>query len=280
MLEKIGLYFNRYYYSDGQVYVKARLKECFKKRNIKLCCLEDNHSYMIFWDKDTLKAKDYELSGVRLLNSSSAIELCDNKALTYLHLAKENPNIKLINTKFAPLCFLEQTLPDWQFLNKVEKSFGYPVIAKHNVGSLGSAVFLLNDRVELDNFFVKNATVPCMYQECLKPSGIDYRIYTVGKNAIAGMMRKNEKSFVSNVEAGGKATLIDLNFKDYKILASLAEEIATALNLNYGAIDFCFCNKTNQFYFLEANSNAYFKAIEKLGKDIAEQLVNYICSII
>mgnify|MGYP002627967192 CR=1 FL=1 len=42
--------------------------------------------YVIFWDKDIVLAKQLENMGLKLFNSSRAIEICDNKALTYVEL--------------------------------------------------------------------------------------------------------------------------------------------------------------------------------------------------
>ncbi len=51
---------------------------------------------------------------------------------------------------------------------------------------------------------------------------------------------------------------------------------AKILGLTFGAIDFL-KGKDGQFYFLEANSNAYFKGIEELDIDIAGRIAAYIC---
>ena len=42
--------------------------------------------YVIFWDKDIVLAKQLENMGLKLFNNSRAIEICDNKALTYVEL--------------------------------------------------------------------------------------------------------------------------------------------------------------------------------------------------
>lgn len=280
-MKKIALIFNRYYLGEGQAYVKNRLTECLSKKNIQI--IEDNFfassgeedfleqiEAVIFWNKDVVLARHFENNGIKVFNCSKAIELCDCKIKTYQHIASFN--IPLISTIFAPLSFTKQSKPDKSFLDFVESKLGFPLIAKLSVSSLGKGVFLLEDRQQLDDFFVEHSLYAHMYQKCIKPVGTDYRVYTIGAKAVVAVERKNEKSFISNIELGGVARIVDLDEE----LIELSQKIATALKLDYGAIDFL-KDSSGKYYFLEANSNAYFRAVEGLGVNIAEPLVEYIC---
>jgi len=283
-MQKIALHFNRYYLDEGQTYVKKRLKECFADKGFlvveskEFACVgeieegfSELFSAVVFWNKDITLAKALEAKGIRVFNSSFSIGLCDDKAKTYQHIIKECSNVDVIPTVFAPLSYAKQQKSDKEFLDFVESKLGFPVIIKYNQGSLGKEVFLLHDKEELDKFFIDNSGIAYSCQKRIRPVGIDYRVYTIGGKAVAAVQRKNKKSFISNVEHGGEMKVIYLS----KDLIELSEQIATALKLDFGAIDFLRDNN-GKLYFLEANSNAYFRAIEGLGVKVAEPIVEYI----
>ena len=62
------------------------------KTNAEIICfidentIKDQYDFILFWDKDILLAKHLENLGLKVFNSSKAIELCDDKAKTALAL--------------------------------------------------------------------------------------------------------------------------------------------------------------------------------------------------
>jgi len=279
-MQQIAIVLNFYYSNDGQAYVLKRLVECFSKKGIDARVIDsfeeacDMPNDAIFFSKDLVLARQLERLGVRLFNSSKAIELCDDKSKTYQEIDAEwGKYVELIPTLFTPMSYKKLAETDKFFLDYVEHYLQYPLIAKHNTGSLGGGVFKLDNRKELDEFFILNSDIAHSYQKLIGQAGTDYRVYTIGGKAIAGLKRENKKSFISNIEHGGVGELIELD----RELIQLSERISSALNLDYGAIDFLKSESDNKYYFLEANSNAYFKTIERLGVDIAGRLVDYIC---
>ena len=98
--------------------------------------------FAIFWDKDVYLAKRLEESGVRLFNSATAVEICDNKILTALTL---NDKVKTPKTIIAPKTFEGVNYSDKTFLKNATKELGFPLIIKEAYGSFGHQVYLAND---------------------------------------------------------------------------------------------------------------------------------------
>jgi ribosomal protein S6--L-glutamate ligase/gamma-F420-2:alpha-L-glutamate ligase len=275
------LVFNRYYSDDGQAYVRARLAERLKARGavlespalyggIAAGLAVPKADFAVFWDKDVALAQFLERQGIRVYNRSGALEVCDDKRKTYEALT--GSSLTLIPTLFAPLAYRKTADGDDDLITAVEHALGYPAVVKENVGSLGQAVYLAKNRAELTALHRRLQTVPHQYQKFIGTPGRDLRIYTVGGKAVAAVRRENKKSFISNAAKGGTTEAITPD----KTLTDLAETAAKALGLDYGAVDFL-QGSDGQYYFLEANSNAYFKAAEAAGADIADRIAEHIC---
>ena len=94
----------------------------------------------VYLDKDRAAARMLEKSGIRLINSADAIEICDDKMLT--HIALANNDIPMPDSVYAPLCFSVDAEADNIFLKEAE-TLGYPLVAKKCFGSLGAGVELI-----------------------------------------------------------------------------------------------------------------------------------------
>jgi len=273
---------NRYLNTDGGQNAVRSLIKAFKNRGVTLqgiecfACHEVNlkklqGEFALFFDKDIILANFLKKSGIRVINAPLAIALTDDKAATYVHLSSFD-KVKLIPTIYGPLSYQKQKIVDGEFLDFVQKQFSYPIVVKHNTGSLGKQVFLAKNCSELKKLFLANSNIPHQYQSFIDCNNSDIRIYTIGGKVVASIKRFNSRSFISNASCGGEGEKIVVP----NSLKETAEFIARELNLDYGAIDFLFDG--SQYYFLEANSNAYFTLAEKLGIDIAGKLADFICN--
>ncbi|MBO4323447.1 MAG: RimK family alpha-L-glutamate ligase, partial [Clostridia bacterium] len=82
--------------------------------------------FIVYLSKDVLTAEILEKSGYKLFNSSKTIEICDDKALTYLALTGKG--IKMPKTVFAPLMYVENE--DLAFLEIVKSNLSFPIVVK------------------------------------------------------------------------------------------------------------------------------------------------------
>jgi ribosomal protein S6--L-glutamate ligase/gamma-F420-2:alpha-L-glutamate ligase len=269
---------NRYYLDEGMKYLLGRLIQSANDRGVTLthsiCPLVNEFKidlgqadFIIFWDKDVVACKVLENAGYRVFNSSETIRVCDNKTLTYLALSSFSC---LIPSVVSPVCFPISNNDDDELIAKVEE-LGYPLIVKESVGSLGMQVYLVENREELIKKSHELRHTPHLYQKYVgDEKGTDYRFYVAGENVVGVCKRINTTSFTSNVASGGRVETYEATDEE----KNLALSIAKALNMDFGSVDFLKDN--GKLYFVEANSNAYFKAIESLGVDVAGQYIDSI----
>lgn len=272
---------NKYYTDDGIEYVYTRLKEELAKGGASLervACptleygddgamrAECNADFAIFWNKDAAVARALEKL-MPVFNCGDAIEACDDKARTYAKIADNG--IRVPMTIVAPVRYDVTQDIDSELIDIAARKLGFPIVVKESTGSQGRQVYLAENIDELVALSQRLVHTPHVLQRyVVDERGVDVRIYVVGGRAIAGCKRRNTTSFKANVHMGGVAE----SFKPSAELLAEAEKISALLGLDYGSIDFL----TERGCFLEANSNAYFKAIEGLGCDIAGAYARHI----
>lgn len=269
---------NRYYLDEGMKYLVGRLIQSAKDRGVTLthsiCPIVKDlkaqigqADFVIFWDKDVVACKVIENSGIPTFNSSETIRICDSKALTYLALAGFDC---LIPTVFSPVCFPVSNNDDSELIKSVE-TLGYPLIIKESTGSLGMQVYLINNRAELIEKSHELRHTSHLYQKYVgDEKGTDIRFYVAGNEIAGACKRINTTSYTSNIAMGGRIEKYEASEQEKR----LALDIASALKMDFGSVDFI--REGEKTYFVEANSNAYFKAIESLGVDVAGQYIDSI----
>ena len=223
----------------------------------------------VFLDKDRAAARLLEKHGIRLFNSASAIEACDDKMLT--HIALANLNIPMPDTIYAPLCYYEDAKIPSEFLERVA-GLGFSLVAKQCFGSLGGGVFLIKTFDELEDYENRNKLTAHFYQKFIGCDGTDIRVIVIGGKFICAMRRKNESDFRSNIELGGKGEKIEAD----KNLKHLCERVAAVLKLDYCGID-VLIDDNGAYYVCEVNSNAFFAEAERVcGVNIAKKYAEFI----
>lgn len=236
---------------------------------------EDNlefPDFILFWDKDIRLGKLLENKGAKIFNSPSAIELSDDKYLTYLALKKAS--LPVPETIAAPMTYHNIGYrEDFDFVEEYGKRLGYPVVIKEVFGSFGEQVYLSENFESAKEVIRKTQCRPVIFQKFIAySSGRDIRINIVGNKAVASMERRSENGdFRANLTIGGKMKEIT---PDEKAI-SLAVEACKALNLDFGGVDLLYTE--NGYLICEVNSNAHFKNIMELtGVNIADKIFEYI----
>ena len=231
-----------------------------------------DYDFAVYLNKDIHTAKTLEAAGLRLFNTAKAIELCDDKMLTYISLAGRGINMPY--TLSSPLMYKNSNGDD--FVKIVEERIGYPVVVKEVYGSMGSGVHLATNRNELCALREKLKLVPHLYQKFIGKGGEDKRVIVIGGKIIAAMKRVNENDFRSNIAQGGKGFTTDLTAEE----AEMATKAATVLGLDYCGVDILTGNDGKP-YFCEANSNAFFKGIEETtGINVAAYYAKHVAKTV
>ena len=250
------------------------------KTNIELMCdiasgktvaNETLPPFAIFWDKDVRLAKTLEAAGMKLFNSASAIELCDDKSLTHIALMNRVPQPK---TVLIPLTFPRVGYTDCTFLEKIADYLGFPFVIKQCFGSFGAGVYLAGNMEEAKAALMKTAGGAAIAQQYIASSfARDIRAYVVGDKVAAAMLRHNESGdFRANVAQGGKADAYALN----EAQAALAVKTAQLLGCTFAGVDLLF-GENGEMTVCEVNSNAHFAGISAAtGVNIADKIIEAV----
>ena len=158
----------------------------------------------IFGDKDLLLAQQLETAGVRLFNPMDAIRLCDDKTLSYLAL--RDSGIPQPETLLCPQTFPAVGFTRLDFLDEVIGLLGLPFVIKEGRGSFGQQVYLAGSVREAAEILGRVRS-PILFQRFVRESaGRDLRLYVVGDEVVASMMRVNRSGdFRANINHGGEA---------------------------------------------------------------------------
>jgi gamma-F420-2:alpha-L-glutamate ligase len=251
------------------------------KNNELLAVLGDNQmgllselelpDYVVFADKDIYLARQLELLGIPVFNSSHVIETSDDKIATYQILAKHK--LPIPRTIVAPKVFYsreEKYLPDF---NMIIAQLGLPLIVKESFGSFGEQVYLINTKEELERKVIELYGRPFMFQEFVKSSyGKDLRLQVVGDQVVAAMKRTANHDFRANVTAGGSTEA----FVPTEQAKRIAISAAKAIGADFCGVDLLFGPK-DDFIICEINSNAHIRNLYNCtGINAADAMMEHV----
>ncbi len=230
------------------------------KNNEELLFSDEKCDFVLFWDKDVSLAKKLENGGIPVFNSSRSIELCDDKAKTYLAL---EGLVAQPETIIAPFSFFKTDYS--AFVKKAVRRLGLPVVFKERFGSFGEQVYLCKTEEEVLSHISEK---PFLLQKYIEGGNEDVRIEVVGGKCIAAMKRKNENDFRSNITNGGTALAYTPSANE----AALAVKACAALGLDFGGVDIL-----NGSLVCEVNSNAHIiNLMNVTGIDAAPEIFRHI----
>lgn len=220
--------------------------------------LVDHPQKALFFDKDLRLAKRMEMAGMRLYNSEQAIANCDDKTLTTLLL--QEAGLPQPDTIICPMTYPAVGFTSLDFLDEVARQLGFPLVVKEGKGSFGRQVYLANTFEDLKIIVSGRPGTELLFQRFIKEtSGRDVRLYVVGDEVVASMMRVNTTGdFRANLENGATA----------KAYQPSAEEISLALHASrvcgtdFAGVDILQSKKGP--LVCEVNSNAHFLGLMEL----------------
>ncbi|WP_067727273.1 ATP-grasp domain-containing protein [Oceanobacillus damuensis] len=234
----------------------------------------DLPDFVVFADKDIYLARQLELLGIRVFNSSQAIEISDDKIATYQLLAANN--LPIPKTIIAPKIFKNGKI-DSELVNKVTNTFGFPLIIKETYGSFGEQVYLLESKEAVMEKMEEIQEKPYLFQEFIPSSfGRDLRLQVVGDQVVAAMQRTNRNDFRANVTAGGSME----SYQPSKIESQLAVSAVKAIHADFGGVDILIGPGQTRL-ICEVNSNAHIRnLLDCTGINAAEYIIDYITEVL
>ena len=124
---------------------------------------------------------------------------------------------------------------------------------------------------EIKNAYLRSA--PIIIQEALVPK-IDIRVTVIGEKVFAVSILKGERG----INIDWRLEKNNVNYKPIKLKDNLEEmciKLVKKLNLNFGAIDLCYCK--GNYYFLEINPTGEWAwLLEPTGYNIDEVIANLL----
>lgn len=174
-----------------------------------------------------LLSKHLEFMGVPVFNNAKVAEICNDKAMTYQYAAQTG--IPIIDTWFVR----NNELKDYI------KRIAMPTVVKAVDGHGGSQVFLLeetdgNKPEMIEEILSKIKGSDLVLQPLTGKKNSDLRVYVIGKEIIAAVMRTAITGFRSNYSLGGQVQLYELS-EDEKITV---DKIINLFEFGLVGIDF------------------------------------------
>ncbi|WP_087971812.1 ATP-grasp domain-containing protein [Oceanobacillus rekensis] len=148
-----------------------------------------------------------ENMGVRVFNSSAISGICNNKALTHHHI--NQLGIPMVNTIYAK----RETIQD-------DPPLAFPFIAKEVSGRGGKQVYFIENPMDWMNCKMSIQT-DIIIQSSDVQLGKDLRVFVVGKEIIAAILRESSTDFRANYKLGGSANIYQLSDQEKKMIGRI-----------------------------------------------------------
>ncbi|MCB0358628.1 MAG: lysine biosynthesis protein LysX [Bdellovibrionales bacterium] len=209
--------------------------------------------------------KYFSNRGVRTLNTYETANICGDKLLTSLALAKAGVPIPKNLVAYTEESAIEA----------IER-LGYPVVLKPAVGSWGRLLAKINDRdaaeAVLEHKRVLGTYHHSVYyiQEYIETGGCDIRAFVIGNECVAAIYR-NAPHWITNTHRGAKASNCEIT----PGLADICVKAAQAVEGDIVAIDVF---ETRDGYMVnEVNYTMEFRnSVTTTGVDIPGLIIDYV----
>ena len=229
-------------YSEKEAVRNAFAIKKFKKNlNIDLVNpdFRGNTDFVVNRTNDYKIGKYFEKKGIRVFNSSKLSRLANDKQYCYEFMAQNG----------IPIMPIDYTKT--------------PVVKKPVDGHGGQGVVLLDKAEPFEKNYV--------YQMPCDTLGKDLRVWAIGGEIIAAILRESETDFRSNFCLGGSATIYHLSDTE----KTLVKKVISLTNSDYIGIDFLF--HSEQLVFNEIEDTVGARMIyEKTDIDIIRLYCDYI----
>ena len=156
-----------------------------------------------------LLSRQLEAMGIRVFNNAFLSEVCNDKAKTYQYLAKTG--IRMVDTSFRKCALLKEA---------VERVTS-PTVIKAVDGHGGSQVFLLDansEEKEKIRVLQGIGSSDAVIQPLTGHRYQDLRVYVIGEEIIAAVLRTAKEGFKSNFSLGGEVRLYELSEEEMRLV--------------------------------------------------------------
>ncbi len=159
-----------------------------------------------------LLSKHLEDMGIKVFNNAKIASICNDKAKTYQYIARLG--IAMVDSDFCINELIEDKI----------NNLKWPVVVKTVEGHGGSQVYLLNDENNIPDVLKGIGKSDVVIQPLVGSRNQDLRVYVIGKEIIAAVLRTGKSGFRSNYSLGGQVELYQLSHKEKAHIKLIIEE--------------------------------------------------------
>lgn len=215
--EKSRVLIRKYYEALGEMGFRAGLVITDRLTREAVLDAARGAAFAINRTRSAGLAKFLEENGVFVSNPSSVTETANDKFLTYERLRKRVPMLET------------------HLLTEDKPPLPFPFVAKPAAGHGGAGVSLIKSAEELAAYRTAHPerSVVQPVATCL---GRDMRVYVIGGEPAAAMLRCSDTDFRSNFSLGGRAVIVpvsELTAEELDIVRAVCRE----LPLHYAGVD-------------------------------------------
>jgi [lysine-biosynthesis-protein LysW]--L-2-aminoadipate ligase len=212
-----------------------------------------------------------EFVGFRVINDFKVSQICGNKLVTSLQLARNN--IPVPDTSFA---FSSESA------RNLMNDLGYPVVLKPVIGSWGRGVFPIRDEetasMVLETREENGSALSRIYyvQEMVNRPPRDLRCIVIGDSVVTAIYRySSDNEWRTNVSRGGRAEKATITRELEDIVLRAAKSVGG------GVLGVDLMEDTNRGLLVnEVNNTVEFKGAQNVSEiDIADSIVQYAMNI-
>ena len=156
-----------------------------------------------------LLSRQLEALGIRVFNNAHLSEICNDKARTYQYLARTG--IRMVDTSFCRNLSLKDAMD----------RITAPAVIKAVDGHGGSQVFLMDQNTtggERNKILQGIGSSDVVIQPLTGHRHQDLRVYVIGKEIIAAVLRTAKEGFKSNYSLGGEVRLYELSAEEKRLV--------------------------------------------------------------
>lgn len=192
-----------------------------------------NYDCCLFFDHDTYLAKSLEMLGMKVINSSSAFLLCENKAHMYQQMIANH--ISIPRTFILPEQNSYKREGIEKFVEEAIRELTFPMVVKMWYGTSGEGVYLVKRKEDLFAVIDKFKGQNILLQEFIAESaGTDVRLFVIKDKIICALRRESaDGNFRSNASLGGRLT----PYVPTVIENKLAIEATKAMGCEFAVVD-------------------------------------------
>jgi len=168
---------------------------------------------------------------VLTFNSFSIAQTTNDKRLTYFEMQKLG--IPIVDTYFTTAYSFPESPP-----------LNFPLVVKEATGRGGKEVFYITSEDEWNRVLEHISSNELVIQRANVKLGRDIRVFVIGKEIIAAILRKSDHDFRANFTLGGTAELYELSEEEQ----SLVKKILEHFDFGFVGIDFLISEDGNLLF--------------------------------